>query len=456
MSFPTTPPLRDTPRPWAFPEVHSATLPWGLTLAAVAMPALPLVQVRWTFRGGRSALASPATGTARLLAQVSRHGTQRYNTEQLSETLDHLGARLRTGISLDQANLTLTGQSAHLDTLLDLADEVAFRPTFPESELTRERTSALELHEHERVHAETVAARWLAWLLYPDHPYGWPPTTLQGLNETTREALIALHPQMYAPERGLLTVVGDIDPERILSLLTARYPSSPLASAPLGEVGPAPRSGARRVVAVDRPGSEQVAVALGHTALHRAHPDYLALRVANQVFGAGVSSRLFLDLRERRSLTYGAYSALDAGVLGGDLISSLSTAPAKAALAVRALADQWDALAQAPIPEDELEPARRFLIGSFPQSASGVAGIGGLVSLRWLSGLPVDTWARYPEALAAISSETASAAVSRWVRPAETCAVIVGPLEQALEAASILGTPEIGRASEPAWERSGS
>lgn len=452
MSFPSTPPIRHTPRPWAFPTVHRRALPWGLDLAAVRVPTLPLVQVRWTFRGGRSSIAGPATGAARLLAAVSRHGTARYDSQRLADALDQLGLRLRTGVSLDQANLTITGQREHLAAMLELVEEVAFRPTFPEAELARERASALEVHEHERVHAETVAARWLAWLLYADHPYGWPPTTVHGLSSTTREDLLDLHRRLYAPQRALLSVVGDIDPEAALDHLVSHYASPPFEGAPSPVAPPAPRSGPRRVVAVDRPGSEQVAVAIGHTALPRAHPDYLALRVANQVFGAGSSSRLFLELRERRALTYGAYSALDAGLLGGDLITSLSTAPAKAPEAVRALAEQWEALAAAPIPEDELEPARRYLIGSFPQGASGVAGIGGLVSLAWLAGLPEDAWARYPEAVAAVGSAEASAAVARWVRPSEAIAVIVGPREVAAEAASALGSPELGEAASPAWE----
>lgn len=455
MSFPTSPPIGHTPRPWSFPRVHQLGLPWGLRLAVVRVATLPLVQVRWTFRGGRATLGTPITGAARLMANVARHGTASHDSAALAETLDRIGARLRAGVSLDQAHLSLTGQSAHLDRLLDLADEIAFTPTFPEADLDRERAQALEVHEHERTHAETVAARWLAWLLYEDHPYGWPPTTSAGLSGATRDQLVALHRQLMAPQRGLLTVVGDVEPEATLAALAARYATPPFEGEPIPALRPAPVSGARRVVAVERPGSEQVAVAMGHTALTREDPGYLPLRVANQAFGGGASGRLFLELRERRSLTYGAFSALDAGILGGDLITSLSTAPERATEAVRALAEQWDRLRAEPIPDAELEPARRYLAGSFPQSASGVAGIGGLVSLAWLAGLPDDTWASYPAAVAGVDAGAAWAAVERWVRPEAAMAVVVGPREAALEAAALLGEPTLGSAAEPAWEPRG-
>lgn len=453
MSFPTTPPIRHTPRPWSFPTVHHAETSWGLHLAAVAMPSLPLVQIRWTFRGGRSAAADYPLGATRLLANVARHGTRSYDSETLATTLDQLGARSRVNVSLDQASVSLTGQAPQLDQLLDLADELAFSPTFPEVDLERERASALEVHDNEHVHAETVAARWLAWLIYPDHAYGAPPTTAQGLRGTTRDQLVALHRRLFAPHRAQLAVVGDVAPEQVLRRLEARYATAPLEPSPLPSCGPAPIRAPRRLVCVDRPGSEQVSVAVGLSVLPRSHPDFLALRVTNQAFGGGASSRLFQDLRERRSLTYGCYSALDAGLLGGDLVSSMSTAPAKATRAIAALVGQWDQLAAHGISDEELEPARRYLIGSYPQSCSGVGGISGLVSLGWLAQLPEDTWSTYTSCLAAVSETDVAGVVERWIRPAPTSVVAVGPREVVEEALAPLGAFQSGRADEPEYEQ---
>lgn len=452
MSFPSTPPIRHTPRPWAFPAVHRAATPWGLALAAVAMRGLPLVQVRWTFRGGRAASADLPIGAQRLLANVSRHGTERYGSEALASALDQIGARLRVNVSLDQSSVTITGQAPHLPLLLDLADEVAFRPTFPEVDLARERAAALEVHDNERVHAETVGARWLAWSLYPSHPYGAPPTTTLGLQSATRDQLVALHRRLFAPERAQLAIVGDIDEATVLSALSSRYSSAPAPSAPLPVCPPAPLEAPRRLIAVDRPGSEQVAVSVGHAVLRRSHPDYLGLRVVNQAFGAGASSRLFLELRERRSLTYGCYSALDAGLLGGDLISSLSTAPAKAATAVSALIEEWERLAAKGIPDAELDPARRYLIGSFPQSCSGVGGISGLVSLAWLAGLD-DPWSTYPARVAGVDEALAAGVISRWIRPERASVVAVGPIDVVEAALAPFGEVERGRADEPEYEQ---
>ena len=452
MSFPTSPPIRHTPRPWDFPEVCRADLPWGLRLSTVAMRELPLVHVRWTFRGGRAAAADLPPGTQRLLANVARHGTARYSSDGLASALDQIGAKLRVSVSQDQSTVSITGQAHHLSALMDFADEVAFRPTFPEVDLARERAAALEVHDSERVHAETVAARWLTWRLFPGHPYGAPPTTGEGLRSANRDQIRGLHRRLFSPDRALLTVVGDVDAGSALRLLSDRYASPPMDSAPLPTCPAAPLGARRRVIAVDRPGSEQVAVVVGHASLNRAHPDYTALRLVNQAFGAGASSRLFLELRERRSLTYGCYSALDAGLLGGDLISSLSTAPAKAATAVSALLEEWTRLREGGLPDAEIEPSRRYLVGSFPQSASGVGGISSLVSLAWLANLPEDTWTGYPARISAIDEAQAARVIERWVHPEQASVVAVGPIDVVQAALAPFGDVELGTADAPEYE----
>lgn len=453
--FPTTAPIATRPRSWAFPEVYRVVLPWGLHIAAVRMASLPLVTARWTFRGGRATEPDHRVGASHLLAAVARHGTERYSSQELAETLDFLGVRLRASVSLDQATVSATAQAGQLGDALDLCEEVAFRPSFPEAELARERASALEMHEHERAQPEQLSALWLSWLVYGHHPYGRPPTTASGLAATDRSDLLGLHRALFQPARAQLLVVGDIDPLVLLDRLAARYASPPLAptdaTAPLSAPSAPLR---RRIIAVDRPGSEQVAVAMGQRLFARDCPDYLAMRVVNQVFGAGASSRLFLELRERRSLTYGAYSALDAGVAGGDFTTSLSCAPAKAREAVAALQEQIHRLVSAPISAEELDHATRNLVGSFPQKASGVGGIAGLVSFSWLHGLPADTWARYPADVLSIDAEAVAAAVRRWIRPEACSVVVVGPAEVVQAAVAGLDETEVElhSAAEPAFE----
>ncbi len=107
MSYPTTAPEGGPPKPWAFPAMCQTQLKTGLRIAAIRMPALPIVQVRWSFRGGRQYEPTQAVGTARLLQSVMRHGTGQYDSAGLADALDQMGARLFVSISSDNCMVSV-------------------------------------------------------------------------------------------------------------------------------------------------------------------------------------------------------------------------------------------------------------------------------------------------------------------------------------------------------------
>ena len=142
-------------------------------------------------------------------------------------------------------------------------------------------------------------------LLYPGHPYGRPGATAEGLEATTREDIFALHQAVFQPANGLLMVLGDVDPESTLDALSERF------AEPMGmrdeeeEIPEAPPAAESRILAIERPESEQVRILIARRFFPRSHPDYYPALLMNMVLGSGASSRLFMELRERQSLTYG-------------------------------------------------------------------------------------------------------------------------------------------------------
>ncbi len=449
--FPTSPPEGGSPRPWSFPALSRRILENGLELCAVRIPTLPMVQVRWTFRGGRLQERPSPPGTARLLGQLARYGTPRWTAHELADHLDFLGVRLRCSVTTDSLSNTVTALSHQLEEALDVLDEVTLRPTIPEGELQRERAKALELHRHDLSEPDHLVNLWLSHLVFGDHAYGRPSATAAGLAAVGREDILGLLGRVLRPDQGMLLVVGDIDPDAVIERLTLRHAGMARPATPLPVPGAWPAAG-RRVLVVDRPGSEQVSIGFGKTSISRLHPDYLALRLANQVLGGGASSRLFLELRERRSLTYGVYSSFEPGLYGGEFTASLSTAPQKAALAVSSLMGELERFVAEPIPAAEIEEARRTLIGSFPQRATGVSGVGGLVAGAWLHGLPATVWSTYLTEMDAEPVESVQAAARAWLRPDDGCLVLVGPGELCREAAAPYGAVEERTAEELGFE----
>ncbi len=432
MTYPTVPPSGTEPRAWQFPARVQTTTPSGLTIMAVRMAALPMVHARWSFRAGRTEEPPHRSGLGRLYGLLTRHGTAHYDSKALAEAVDRLGARLSSSVAPDNTVTSITALSEHLNLALDLLDEVALFPTFPEAQVARERAKALEMHRHDRTQPEHLAAVWLSWLLYGSHVYGRPSATAAGLEASTRDDLLAFHEQLTNPREGLLLVVGDIDPDRTVDRLVARS-NALVGAGRVHALEEAPATTTARTIVVDRPGSEQTVLHMGQLLFARNHPDYLPMRVLNQVLGAGASSRLFIELRERQSLSYSPSSSLDAGLLGGDLTASLSCAPEKTATAVRSLRHELGRIAAEPIPAEELSEAKRYIVGSFPQKASGVGGVASLVNTAWLHGLPSDVWTTYQRDVDAVTAAHVEAAAGRWLRP-DRVVVAVGPGEIGREA----------------------
>ncbi len=425
--YPTTAPEGGDPKPWAFPPMAQTQLDGGLRIAAIRMPSLPIVQVRWSFRGGRQHEVRSANGTARLLQSVMRHGTRSYDSAALAEVLDQVGARLHVSVSADNAMVSVSSLAGHLERSLEVSHEVAFEATLPDTAIERERAKAVEVHRHDRSQADTLGALWLAWQLYGDHPYGRPYTTEAGLKLADASRLRELYQVMTHPGRALLLVVGDVDPDAVVARLADRYrgfrAQEPVSDIPVFEL---PTNTQRSAILVERPGAQQASIMAGTLALCRSDPEYMPLRLANQVFGGGASSRLFMELRERQSLTYGAYSALDCGVLGGDLTAGLSCANDKAVAAVRALCDELERMGSGDLDEAELVHARRYLIGAFPQRASGIAGVSALANAAWLHDLPSGTWSRYQAVIADVSMDAVVSSAKSWFTPEKYTFVVAG------------------------------
>ena len=184
---------------------------------------------------------------------------------------------------------------------------------------------------------------------------------------------------------------------------------------------------------MDRPASEQATISMGFPAPPRTDPQWATVRMLSTVLGGGASSRLFLELRERRGLTYGAGCGYDAGRYGGDLTVNVSCSTTKAEEALDALLAEIRRIGRESATEHELEIARRALLGGLPMAASSLGGLASLFGTRWLFELPEQAWSRLGEDLAAVGPEQLQEAAQRFLDPDSAHCVVVGRAE-ALEA----------------------
>ncbi len=426
MSFPTSPPSGRPPGPWRFPRSHAFTLSNGLPMLVLPWHRLPVVQLQLVHRAGRWVERPEERGVGRLMALTARHGTQRFDSAALANFQDARGIGLSSSISPDERGVGVKALSEHLDEAFDVLAEVALHPSFPQDHLDRQIQQSVESRRHQKGDPDALAGEWFTSAIYGrDHVYGRARPEEEDLRARTRDEVLAFHARHYGPDQALLLVLGDVDPQRVADLAERRLGAWRSAQA-LPGLPEAPEDRPARVILVDRPASEQATILVGNLAIERRDPLYDTSRVMNRVLGGGASSRLFLDLREQRSLTYGVSSSVDGGLFGGDFSAGLACSGDKVAEALRGLFEHLQRVRDEELSEAELDASRRYLIGAFPQGTSSLGGLGSLLSSRWINRLPEDVWETFMARIAAVDGGAAMAAARACVRPSASTLVVVG------------------------------
>ena len=177
---------------------------------------------------------------------------------------------------------------------------------------------------------------------------------------------------------------------------------------------------------VDRPASVQTFIIGGDRSVRRADPDYYALAVMNQVVGGGPQARLFLDLREEHSLTYGSYSRLTAEVYPGDWSASAPVRTPVTGDAMERFVYEYKLINDKPVPASELDDSKRAIVAGFALSLEQPAQLLGYFLTAKQFDLPADYWDKYPDRIAAIDAAAVQAAARKYVDLAHFQWVCVG------------------------------
>ena len=428
------PPPAPAARSLTFPDEVTRRLPNGMEVVVLPMPATGTVTLRVVLPGGESAEPADRAGLAALTAEALKLGTPSADAATLAAHIDRLGSSISFGCDADQCVGKAEALTRNLDETLGLLGELLLTPTFPEEALQVLKGEWGAWLAYQETRSSFVAMRVAHRLLYGDHPYARFAATMESLTATTRDDVLAFHRRAMGPTRALLVAAGDLDPADFLARAEAIFGGWQVAAD--GGAGtvvtPPPKATVEPVIyLVDRPGAVQATIIAAHRALPRTHGGYLAARVADEVLGGGAARRLFLDLREKRGLTYGAGSFLDARRHGGHVAATAEVRTEKVGAAMQALLDQLARLRDEPVPEAELTEATRYLAGSLAIRMDHPGQVTGLVARQRLLGLPADEWTSWPRRVRSIDAASVQgAARNLWRESDGLLLLVVGAAEE--------------------------
>lgn len=399
----------------------------GARVYFVPAPELPMIDVRVVFDAG-SARDDGHPGLAQLTNGLLDDGAGEMDADAIAERLASVGAQLGTGALRDMAWVSLRSLSSeqHLRPALAVYRQVLAAPTFTENAFERERRRTLVGLQQLRQQPSEVAERAFYSALYGEHPYATPSAgTIESVQALRREQLTAFHDRYYVARNAVVAIVGDLDRERAEQL--AATVTDNLAA---GEAAPAlPKVDALEAAdmqRIDHP-SSQSHILMGQPGMRRGDKDYFPLYVGNYVLGGGgLVSRISEEVREKRGLSYSAYSYFMPMARSGPFILGLQTRNEQADEALQVLRDTLTTfVAQGPT-EDEMVAARKHITGGFPLRIDSNSEILEYIAMIGFYGLPLDYLQRFNDRVAAVTRDDVRDAFRRRVHPARMATVIVG------------------------------
>ncbi len=411
----------------ASPEIQHWSTDNGARVYYVNAPELPMVDIRVVFDAG-SARDGDKPGLAALSHALLDQGAGGRDADTIAETLGGLGAQLSGDSLRDMAYLQLRSldDEALLEPALATFIDIIARPDYPEKAVERERGRTLTGLRYQEQSPGDIASRAFYRALYGEHPYAHPSDgTQESVAAIGRDDLIAYHRRYYAAANAVIAIVGSPDRAEAESI-AARI----ARALPEGEAAPAPPAVMPLADGLERSivhPSSQTHLLVGQPGMRRGDPDYFPLYVGNHILGGGgLVSRIIEEIREKRGLSYSAYSYFAPMRVEGPFTLGLQTQNAKADEALAVLRATLAHFVEEGPTAAELEAAKRNITGGFPLKVDSNRDIIDYIALIGFYGLPMDHLARFNERIEAVTLEQIRDAFQRRIHPQRMVVVRVG------------------------------
>jgi predicted Zn-dependent peptidase len=423
-----SPPSSGVAKESPFPNVARSKLPNGLSLDVLTAKALPVVHARVVIKAGSG--YGSAAGIGNMTAEMlSDGGTRALSSAELTRRIESLGANLSVTVGVDSTTIGLALTKDKLPEGLGLLAQVVREPRFDDGELKKYKARFTDHVEDALKSSGQFTTSWvMQHELYPaNHPYTMEEALPAQIAKIDRAQLEAHHKKFYVPSNAMLILAGDIDEATAKDLAQKNFGTWAGAAAPKMDF-PEPKAppSATRVIIANRPKSAQSDVYVALLAPERKSKDWAKLKVANQVLGGGMASRLFGDVREARSLAYSTGSfVLEAAHGKQPLVVYAGTQTPKTGEAVTGLLDNLDRMKSNPPSAGEVETARRYQSDIFAILMETVGRLADLVGAQEVNGLSEKYWDEYRKDVRAVETSDVADIAAKTYGDVRTHALIV-------------------------------
>ncbi|MCW3084744.1 MAG: processing peptidase [Bacteroidetes bacterium] len=403
-------------------DIQSFTLANGLKVFLVENHKAPTVAYSIALNI-HPALEGDAAGLASITSELLTSGTKTRSKDQLDNDIDFIGATLSaspTGLyaaSLKKQNIKL----------LDLMSDVLLNANFKQEELDKIKTQTLSGLAQEKDDPDAISKNVMAVLNFgKNHPYG-ENTTEESVGKITIDKCNNYYKTYFRPNVAYLAIVGDVTLAEIKPLMEKYFGAWQSAPVPDAQFAQPAAPAKTRVAVVNKAGAVQSVINVTYPVdLKPNSDDVIKARVMNTILGAGFSSRLFMNLREKHSYTYGSYSSLNNDELAGQFSAYAKVRNAVTDSSVNEILKELNRIRTEKVPQDELDGIKNYLTGNFAISLEDPETVARFAINIERYHLPKDYYANYLKNLAAVTVDDVYAMAQKYIRPENATILVVG------------------------------
>jgi len=334
----------------------------GLRVVSSTLPHTRSVTVAIFVGAGSRYESDELGGVSHFIEHMLFKGTERRPTaREIAEAVEGVGGVINAGTDKEVTVYWSKVPVQHFELALDILADNLLRSRFDPEEIEKERQVILEELAMYEDNPSEVAGLLIDQTLWPDQPLGRDVAgTKESVAAITRDAMLDYLHGHYVPENAVLAVAGCVPHEAVVDAAWRMLGDWPRA--PHGTWYPAHDGQPGQRVSLKSKKTEQANLCLGVHGLSSFHPDRYTLDVLNTVLGEGMSSRLFLEVREKRGLAYDVHSYVSHFLDTGAAVVSAGVDPKKVGPTIEAILGELERVKH-DVPEAELRKAKEFIKG---------------------------------------------------------------------------------------------
>lgn len=419
-----------------FGKYEKFTTKNGITVLLVKNDRLPVLSISLDLKNSLYFDKNKA-GLKNVVGELLTTGTLTRNNDALNEEIDYYGLDFNaTGSSI-----RISGLSKYTDKMFELFADVTLNSNFKQEEFDKIIKRLIANLQQEDVNPNAIARRVSKKVFYgEDHPFAEVPSkdTYKNINiDDCRN----YYKNYFVPNNVYITFVGNIDKNKAEQLVDKYFSKWQKKNIKETQLPKVPIPNTNQVIFVNREGAVQSNIVIGYPLyINYKNPDAPVLDLTNTILGGGVF-RLFDNLREKHSYTYGAYSSIS---LSNPYVTAWrASADVKAKFtdsSVYQFLYEMERINKEIVPENELQLAKNYMIGEFARSLESPEEIANYVYVIERLGLPTNYFDNYIKTISKATSKDIMTAANKYIKYNKTNIIVVGDAKTNADKLKTFGT----------------